>query len=279
MILLPPRPAWEKDPQESRIGPRFRASSATLWLRRSPATLAPFACAARPWRPQQGLQEGPYDSGERLPCWGRSRHPSAMSSASSANVVLVIGHGREASLTHHLLEVAREELTRLGATCRIHDLLADGFDPVLRLAPGEAHAGGVSPEDDALVHRYQSDVRWADAFVILHPVWWFAPPAILKGWIDRVMAEGVALDHATEPPRGLLGGRRAILVQTFKAGRAVDSVITRGVTGAVWRHAILAPLGVRLVHRLALHGVGKMDEARLATFEARLRRAVGDVVP
>jgi putative NADPH-quinone reductase len=188
-------------------------------------------------------------------------------------VLLVLGHGRSGGLCHHLAGVVRDELGRLGAEVREHDLLGDGFDPVLLLRPGQSKAEAVDPAEDPLVARYQADVRWADAYVIVHPVWWFAPPAILKGWIDRVLADSVALDHSHEPPQGLLGGRRALVVSTFKAGRTVDRLLMHRISSRFWKNAVFLSVGIREVTPLGLYEVGDLSERRLQRFGRRLRQA------
>ena len=197
----------------------------------------------------------------------------------AARVLLVLGHGREESLGRHLAGVALEELERLGAECRVHDLLADGFDPVLRLAPGQDSAPEVDAAREPLVASYQRDVRWASAYVVVHPVWWFAPPALLKGWVDRVLADGVAVDHAVEPPRGLLSGRRGLVVQTFKAPRAVDRVLTGRLGARFWTRAVFAPVGITDVTVLGLYGAKPPWGKRLERFERTLRGRAGRLVP
>ena len=191
-------------------------------------------------------------------------------------VLLVVGQGRaEESLAGHLAELIRAQVEAAGCTCRIHDLLADGFDPVLRLAPGEHHARAVTREQDPLLARYQEDVAWAEAYVFVHPVWWFAPPAILKGWVDRVLAEGVALVHGDEPPRGLLRGRRALVVQTLAASAWVDRWVMGAVSRRFWSRAVLRSVGIDQAWRVALHGLGKLPQEGFGRFERRLARAVG----
>jgi len=197
---------------------------------------------------------------------------------SSPCVLLVLGHGRTESLGHHLARVARAELEGRGATCRVHDLLADGFDPVLRLRTEQSSAEEVDATAEPLVARYQDDVRWADAYLIVHPVWWFAPPALLKGWVDRVLADGVAVDHREEPPRGLLTGRRALVVQTFKAPRAVDRLLMKRVSSQFWSRAVFRSVGVRDVTLLGLYGASAPWGKRLERFERRLRGRVARLV-
>ncbi len=201
------------------------------------------------------------------------------SSGRRARVLVVLGGARRGGLGQRLLDLARDELSSLDCEVRVHDLLADGFDPVLRLEDGQAHALPCDPASDALTARYQEDAIWSESLVFVHPVWWFAPPAILKGWIDRVLVHQVALQQQPDgPPIGLFGGKKMLVIQTFLTGRAIDRVSFLGVTSFFWKRVVGLPLGIQKVTRLALYGVDKLDETRLSRFESRIRRSLGALV-
>ncbi len=194
-------------------------------------------------------------------------------------MLLVLGHSRTSGLGHHLLSVARDALRERGVAFRVHDLLGDGFDPVLRMRPDQIHAERCSADEDALVHGYQEDVRWADRYIILHPVWWFAPPAILKGWVDRVLVDGVAIEQTENgSPRGLLGDRKALVVQTFNAARTVDKVVFRGLAGLFWKRAVFLPTGIHQAKRFALYGVQTISPRKLEARSRRLAELVAGLV-
>ena len=194
-------------------------------------------------------------------------------------VLVVLGHARSAGLNHALVQVIHEELARRGAKTRFQDLLADGFDPVLRLEPDERHATRCTAQQDPLVHRYQEDVLWADAYVIVHPVWWFAPPAVLKGWVDRVLVHEVAIHQpAKGSPTPLLNGRRALLVQTFNAPSMVDRVLFGGIASRFWKRVVFPSTGIRWCGRVALFEVENLAAAVFEKHCARLRRAIGTLV-
>lgn len=91
-----------------------------------------------------------------------------------------------------MADAAREELLALEHTVLAHDLYAEGFNPV---QPGSEALNTSS--DDRLVEAHCSDLARADLILIFHPNWWSQPPAILKGWIDRVVRLGTAWEHAT----------------------------------------------------------------------------------
>jgi NAD(P)H dehydrogenase (quinone) len=68
------------------------------------------------------------------------------------------------------------------------------------------------PTDDVLVE--QAKVLWCDVLIFQFPMWWFGMPAILKGWVDRVMARGFAYAKGRKYDTGMFNGRRAMLCVT-----------------------------------------------------------------
>ncbi len=128
-------------------------------------------------------------------------------------ILLILGHPDKGSFNHAIAETARSTLTGLGHEVIFHDLYAEGFDPIL--PSSEIPAGGeVAP----VIKAHCEELVSADGIVIVHPVWWGQPPAILKGWIDRVIRPRVAYRFfgADEAgiPEGLLKARAAVVFNT-----------------------------------------------------------------
>src|SRR6266545_4664736 len=118
------------------------------------------------------------------------------------------------SFNHALADAAAWAAKRAGHNVLLHDLYAERFDPILRSpeTPGDATLPG-------WLRRHCEEVAAADGIVIVHPNWWGQPPAILTGWIDRVMRPGVAYefrdgDQAEGIPLGLLRARTAVVLNT-----------------------------------------------------------------
>jgi NAD(P)H dehydrogenase (quinone) len=110
-------------------------------------------------------------------------------------VSVILGHPSQGSFNHAIAETVVETLRRSGHTVRYHDLYAEGFDPITTHA--EVPKG--APLDPAIRHHCDEIAR-ADGIVIVHPNWWGQPPAILKGWIDRVLRVGVAYEFEEGDP-------------------------------------------------------------------------------
>ena len=104
-------------------------------------------------------------------------------------VSIILGHPDPSSFNHAIAHAARTELRRMGCRVVFHDLIAERFDPLLPTLeiPEEA----VLPAD---IERHALELAEAEGLVIVHPNWWGMPPAILKGWVDRVFRCGVAYE-------------------------------------------------------------------------------------
>lgn len=129
-------------------------------------------------------------------------------------VLIVYAHPNPKSLNHAILETVQHAVAQKGAETRLHDLYAMNFNPVLAGAE-LANRGAVAPDVAAI----QSDITWADTLIFIYPIWWMDRPAILKGWFDRCFTHGFAFTMQGGY-RGLLGGRKAIILQT--AGGSAD---------------------------------------------------------
>lgn len=81
-------------------------------------------------------------------------------------------------------------LSEAGAQVRVHDLYAQDFAPVLTRAEWQGYLQ--SPENRAPVAGPVADLEWCDALIFVYPTWWYGVPAMLKGWLDRVLLPDVA---------------------------------------------------------------------------------------
>jgi NAD(P)H dehydrogenase (quinone) len=97
-----------------------------------------------------------------------------------------------AALRDQVLESARSA----GHELRLKDLYAEGFDPVMSADErlGYHNAG----TNELPVAKELEALRWAEGLIFVHPTWWYAQPAMLKGWLDRVLIPHVAFIMPTD---------------------------------------------------------------------------------
>jgi len=164
-------------------------------------------------------------------------------------ISVILGHPRPDSLNHALAEAAVDAARAAGHQVRFHDLQAEGFDPVL--PAGEEPAGAPLPPGIELHCR---EVAEADGIVIVHPNWWGKPPAILSGWIDRVLRPEVAYrfeegDAGEGVPVGLLRARAAIVLNTANTLPGRETRVLGDPLERIWKDCVFGLCGVRRVER------------------------------
>ena len=138
---------------------------------------------------------------------------------------VILAHPKPGSLCAGIAAAYVKAVRALGHEAEVRDLYAMGFDPRLRAGeiPTEA---GYALEPDAEAERAR--VGGADVFVFVYPFWFNAPPAILKGYVDRVLSMGFGYEFDFGGTTGLLLGRQLL---SFSTSGAPDSWVRE--TGAL----------------------------------------------
>ncbi len=133
------------------------------------------------------------------------------SKPTNMKVLVVITHPNNSSFNHALLERVSQGLNQAGHEVKIKDLYAQNFDPVLKESDLEQIQTGKTPKHIA---KEQNELLWADGLVFIYPLWWFGRPAMLKGWFDVVLTNGLAFEYSEEGVKGLLKHQKAQIIIT-----------------------------------------------------------------
>ena len=161
-----------------------------------------------------------------------------------------------------------------------------------RFSPLRMGSSPTSLTDD--VNAEIEKLLWADMLILQFPLWWFHMPAILKGWVDRVFAYGLAYgvgEHSDERwgdryGEGTFAGRRAMLVVT--AGGWEEHYSPRGVNGSIddllfsINHGILYYPGYDVLPPYVVYGTDRFDEGGFEPVAEALRermRTLGTIPP
>lgn len=131
----------------------------------------------------------------------------------SERILVLSGHPDQGSFCAALARAYVEGARASGAEVRELRLGELEFDPVRRA--GFAAAPALEPDLVAA----QAAIRWADHLVWAYPIWWGLPPALVKGFIERVFVPGFAFRYREHSPYtdALLKGRSARLLVTMDA--------------------------------------------------------------
>ena len=165
------------------------------------------------------------------------------------NILVVLAHPDKNSLNHAIAHVVVDEILSNRNTVSFHDLYEEKFDPILPTVE--------IPQDASLPSVIQShcdEISVADGIVIIHPNWWGQPPAILKGWIDRIIRPGVAYefiegDSGEGTPNGLLKAKFALVINTSNTSTEREKSVFGDPLEALWKKCIFELCGVTAFYR------------------------------
>jgi|tagenome__1003787_1003787.scaffolds.fasta_scaffold20914652_2 NAD(P)H dehydrogenase (quinone) len=209
-----------------------------------------------------------------MPAGRSARQPR---SGRAVRVLLISAHPLESSLHGRLRQTILEVLSQRGHEVDDCDLYRENFDPVLDATSRENYFD--TAQNTIGVASYVERLFAAEAVILCFPVWCFGPPAILKGFLDRVLVPGVSFrlgsDGRMHP--NLRHIRKLIAVtsygrsrlEAFWMGDPPRKMITRYL-----RWFIAPDAAVSYVPLYGLHRSAKEDQSAFIQRVAALIRKV-----
>lgn len=143
----------------------------------------------------------------------------------SRKILVVFAHPEAGSFVGSLRDLVLAVAAEKNAEIRQHDLHAEGFSSAISLNEWQLHRA--APETKPHLAGHFADLQWCDTLVFVYPTWWSAQPAILKAWMDRVLAHGVAWvvkDGADRISPNLGNVKRLIAVTTHGSTKFVNTL-------------------------------------------------------
>jgi putative NADPH-quinone reductase len=164
-------------------------------------------------------------------------------------ISVILAHPTAGSFNHAIALKAVKALKRNGHDVFFHDLYQERFDPLL--------TGAEIPRESPLppeIKRHCLEIVEADGIVIIHPNWWGQPPAILKGWVDRVIRPGIAYeflegDMGGGIPQGLLKAQAALVFNTSNTPYEREHSVFGDPLESLWKNCVFGLCGVENVYR------------------------------
>jgi NAD(P)H dehydrogenase (quinone) len=125
--------------------------------------------------------------------------------------LIIYAHPNQESLNGYIKQTVIATLEAQDHEVILRDLYHLDFDPILSLEDMKGQRLGKVATD---VSREQEYIAWAESITFIYPIWWTGMPAIMKGYIDRVMSYGFAYRYDQGVQKGLLEGKQAIIINT-----------------------------------------------------------------
>ena len=194
-------------------------------------------------------------------------------------ISIILAHPNPGSFNHAIAIAAADSLRRNGHEVVFHDLCQEQFPPLLTAAELQKDA-----QLEPVVARHCREIASADGIIIVHPNWWGMPPAILKGWIDRVLRMDVAYrfvanDKGEGVPVGLLKAQAVIVFNTANTPDDRERAVFGDPLETLWKRCVFDLCGVKDVQRRTFSVIVTSTLEDRARWLAEVREIVGTQFP
>lgn len=188
------------------------------------------------------------------------------------SVLLIVSHPKPGSLNHAAADRIAAGLSEEGQTVHVHDLYQEHFQPVLE---NEEIARRFSFDEGFT--RHSRELAECSGLILIYPDWWGMPPAMMKGWIDRLFRPGFAFDFSgpeftRKEKVALLSDKRALIVNTTNE----TNPLSQEAMYALWRERVFGYVGIDQVSFKTLYNVrestGRQRREWLAELDELARR-------
>jgi putative NADPH-quinone reductase len=192
--------------------------------------------------------------------------------------VVVVAHPNPDSFTHAIAATAVRSLGRAGHDVEVFDLYAAGFRAAM--SPDERRAyHGDQPVLDPMVAEHIEAVLAADTLVFVYPNWWSSMPAVLKGWLERVMVADVGFrfddQHRVRP--ALTNVRRIVGICTYGSSRLMVKAVNDNGRRTITRALRLSTGWRTRTKWIAMYRADASTPDQRSEFLAAVDRKVGSL--
>jgi NAD(P)H dehydrogenase (quinone) len=194
-------------------------------------------------------------------------------------ISVILAHPDSNSFNHAIARTVLERLEKNGHSVCFLDLYEEGFDPLL--------VAKEIPDDASLpqvIKNHCWEIAGADGIIIIHPNWWGQPPAILKGWIDRVIRPGVAYeflegDSGEGVPKGLLRAKAAIVFNTSNTEPEREKSVFGDPLETIWKNCVFGLCGIPVFYRRTFSVVITSTEAQRKCWLDEVKATIDSMFP
>jgi NAD(P)H dehydrogenase (quinone) len=195
------------------------------------------------------------------------------------NLSIILAHPNPGSFNHAIAAAAADTLQRNGHQVILHDLCQENFPALLPAAELQKDA-----KPEPVVAKHCAEIAAADGIIIVHPNWWGMPPAILKGWIDRVLRMEVAYrfvanDKGEGVPVGLLKAGAAIVFNTANTPDEREKTVFGDPLELLWKKCVFDLCGIKNVQRRTFSVVVTSTPGQRAKWLLEVRQIVANEFP
>lgn len=172
--------------------------------------------------------------------------------------LIVYANPEPNSFCHAIVTILQETLTAEDKEVIVRDLYEDKFDPIMDIADFISIG-----KNDYLIeikeeHEY---IQEAAMIIFVYPIWWMGPPAIMKGYFDRVFTDGFAYSADENGLEKGFIGKKVVVINTMGiANEYYESVGLMDAMKKIMNLGIFEYTGLDLIEHKFYGGLSSMDE-------------------
>lgn len=171
-------------------------------------------------------------------------------------VLIILGHPDKKSFNHAIAAICRTQLEKNGHTVFFHDLYDENFSPLHQIDNQNTDS-----EIDKNIQTHTFHLKTCDAIIVIHPNWWGQPPAIVKGWLDRILLPGVAYDFQPNEkgipvPFGILKAKTGLVFNTSNSPDDPEN----DPLELIWKKSVFQFCGISKNERISFSKVKESDK-------------------
>ncbi len=183
-------------------------------------------------------------------------------------VTIIYAHPWNKSFNHAILEATIANLVAKQQPYNVIDLYKDGFNPLLTEAELALYSKG--EHLDPLITQYQGYLKKSTSLIVIFPIWWGSYPAMIKGFLDKVMSHGFAYEVSAMSIKGLLTNMtQATVITTANTPRFVSRLfLGNPILGSF--KLILKQVGIKKVTWLSFAKIKRSTEEERKVFLSKV---------
>ena len=172
--------------------------------------------------------------------------------------LIINGHPDKESFCFALAESYKKGADSAGADCKSVHLIDLDFSPILTF--GYRKISELEPD----LVKMQQEILAADHLVLVYPNWWATFPALLKGFLDRVLVPGFAFKYHEDSPfwDKLLAGKTARMIVTMDTPKWYYFLMNKNAGHNAMRIGVLEFCGIKPVKITSFAPVKSSEEAK-----------------
>ncbi len=182
--------------------------------------------------------------------------------------LIIYANYRENSFTGALRDNLAENFHNNGHEVVIRDLYDIKFNPVLTKKDLESIEKEIFPID---IMNEQKFIQWADIICFVYPIWWSGMPAILKGYIERILVQGYAFEFKDDKAIPKLEGKKVVIINSTSAKNVLKDKMGIDALNTLTHDCIFGFCGMEVIEHKYFEAVSRDNQKQINKIFAEIK--------